>query len=109
MDWKFMARIMAIGSVVLAAGGTGEKDYPGMLNTLTGISLLTVMEVLGPIVSGRYLPMRSYTTADARARSGQEPTLRRGSCMTRKKRRAGGGKRRDGKDNYPRTGIIGGS
>jgi len=90
MDWQFMARIMAIGSVVLAAGGTGEKDYPGMLNTLTGISLLTVMEVLGPIVLGGVLAYaiihnrgrtraeRARTDAATRQLYDQEEKARRG-------------------------------
>jgi uncharacterized membrane protein len=43
-----MQHLVAISTLVLAADTTGPKDYPGMLNTLEGMTLLTVMEVLGP-------------------------------------------------------------
>ena len=39
-----------MSSIILAAGGTGSNDCPGMLNTHTGLSLLSVTEVLGPII-----------------------------------------------------------
>ncbi len=40
----------AISTALLAAQATDAKDYPGMLNSLTGMSTLTVMEVVGPLV-----------------------------------------------------------
>jgi hypothetical protein len=39
-----------ISTFLLAASdSTGSKSYPGMLNDLTGITLLTMMEIIGPL------------------------------------------------------------
>lgn len=39
-----------ISTFLLAASdSTGSKSYPGMLNGLTGITLLTTMEIVGPL------------------------------------------------------------